>query len=471
MRINLENIGKVGYADVEIKGLTVITGGNNSGKTTVGKVLFSLLNVISEYDRKAEIDKKIGMDIVLRDIVHSLDDIQRIFYRTSSGRKANLFDEQIKSIYVFVRKPLSEKNYNEFKQLLLCVKEEINKLFSEFDNGDKESENALLAKQLLTERSTFIFEKIKGILHRLDHFDVSDFVLDKIQRSLNDEFSKQIIPVKYPNAEGKIQIQFDEYKSISLDVNENQIKFAQTTEGLFSPYRRVFFIDNPYLVDDLSVRTWSRGWYESEPGDIICNHNEHLLRHLRAHRENNYFATWLNTQEGKDIYNFIKNVVPGNRVDKSDGVYYFEKGSSELKVSNLATGSKMFFLLKNLFENGYLDHETVLILDEPEAHLHPEWQNIFAEFIVRLVKLVGVKVLLTTHSPNFMLALEAMALEYGLGKSIQTYKTEMCSDGYQTTYRKVSDDLDIVYSDFIRAMVKMQTMKKRLLEGIDEDDK
>ena len=300
MRITLENIGKVEYADVELKGLTVITGGNNSGKTTIGKVLFSLLNVVSEYERKAEIDKKVGMDIVLRDIRHSLDDIQRILYRFPFEDKAKLFDEYMKSIYFFIKKPLIEKNYDEFRQLLLSVKEEIDKLLSEFD-GDEKNENALLKKQLLLERSKYIVEKTNGILYRLNHFDVNDFVLNKIQKSLNDEFSKQIIPVKYPSVEGKIQIQFDEYKSISLDVKENQIKFAKITEELFSPYRRVFFIDNPYLVDELSERLWSRGSYDSEPDDIICEHNEHLLRHLGAHKENNYFATWLNTQEKPKI--------------------------------------------------------------------------------------------------------------------------------------------------------------------------
>lgn len=39
----MHNILKVADADIELGGLTVITGENDSGKSTVGKVLFSTL--------------------------------------------------------------------------------------------------------------------------------------------------------------------------------------------------------------------------------------------------------------------------------------------------------------------------------------------------------------------------------------------------------------------------------------------
>ena len=44
MRLTLENIAKVRKADVEINGITVIAGENNTGKSTVGKALYSVFN-------------------------------------------------------------------------------------------------------------------------------------------------------------------------------------------------------------------------------------------------------------------------------------------------------------------------------------------------------------------------------------------------------------------------------------------
>lgn len=43
MRLKLRNVLKIKNADIEIGGLTVLTGENDSGKSTVGKILFSIL--------------------------------------------------------------------------------------------------------------------------------------------------------------------------------------------------------------------------------------------------------------------------------------------------------------------------------------------------------------------------------------------------------------------------------------------
>ena len=64
----------------------------------------------------------------------------------------------------------------------------------------------------------------------------------------------------------------------------------------------------------------------------------------------------------------------------------------------------------------------MLILDEPEAHLHPAWQNLFAEVIVLLVRELGVNILLTTHSSNFVLALDAYMRKYSIEEKTNFYQ-------------------------------------------------
>ncbi len=44
MKLHLKNVGKVRSAAIEINGITVIAGENNTGKSTVGKALFSVFN-------------------------------------------------------------------------------------------------------------------------------------------------------------------------------------------------------------------------------------------------------------------------------------------------------------------------------------------------------------------------------------------------------------------------------------------
>jgi predicted ATPase len=42
MKLTIKNIGVIKEADIELSGLTVIAGENDSGKSTVGKLMFSI---------------------------------------------------------------------------------------------------------------------------------------------------------------------------------------------------------------------------------------------------------------------------------------------------------------------------------------------------------------------------------------------------------------------------------------------
>jgi len=45
MRLKFNNIGIIKEADILINGLTVLAGVNDTGKSTVGKLLYSLIKV------------------------------------------------------------------------------------------------------------------------------------------------------------------------------------------------------------------------------------------------------------------------------------------------------------------------------------------------------------------------------------------------------------------------------------------
>ena len=52
MKLGIKNFAKIKAADIIIDGITVIAGENNTGKSTVGKILFSLFNALSDIDEK-----------------------------------------------------------------------------------------------------------------------------------------------------------------------------------------------------------------------------------------------------------------------------------------------------------------------------------------------------------------------------------------------------------------------------------
>ena len=50
--LEVKNIGKISHAHIELNGITVIAGVNNTGKSTVGKVPFCLTNSFLKFQMK-----------------------------------------------------------------------------------------------------------------------------------------------------------------------------------------------------------------------------------------------------------------------------------------------------------------------------------------------------------------------------------------------------------------------------------
>lgn len=58
MKVNMKNIGSIQEAEIELNGLTVIAGENDTGKSTVGKTMFAVIRALNKY--KHEFDNDLG---------------------------------------------------------------------------------------------------------------------------------------------------------------------------------------------------------------------------------------------------------------------------------------------------------------------------------------------------------------------------------------------------------------------------
>ena len=52
MKLTIENFAKIQRAEIDVDGITVIAGENNTGKSTVGKVLYALFNTTSNFEER-----------------------------------------------------------------------------------------------------------------------------------------------------------------------------------------------------------------------------------------------------------------------------------------------------------------------------------------------------------------------------------------------------------------------------------
>lgn len=58
MKLKLKNVGKIEKAEIEINGITVIAGENNTGKSTVGKMLYCIFHSFYKIEQQIEDEKR-----------------------------------------------------------------------------------------------------------------------------------------------------------------------------------------------------------------------------------------------------------------------------------------------------------------------------------------------------------------------------------------------------------------------------
>ncbi len=183
-----------------------------------------------------------------------------------------------------------------------------------------------------------------------------------------------------------------------------------------------------------------------------------LLEKMRYSKETDSLSNQMRKDKTEQITNSLHQVLAGEFVDTRDGLSFRQKGLlDDLSVGNLSAGLKAFAIIKRLLDSHNLNEQDVLILDEPEIHLHPEWQLIYAELIVLLQKTFNLTILLTTHSPYFLEAIEVFSEKHGLKEKTRYYLAHM-QDGY-ATFDDVTDDTARIYHLLAEPFDKLDAVK------------
>lgn len=158
----------------------------------------------------------------------------------------------------------------------------------------------------------------------------------------------------------------------------------------------------------------------------------------------------------KLLYAKIDSVCTGSlSFTRKEGLSYSD--SNSLNINNISAGLKTFIIIKTLLQKGMLEEKGTIILDEPEIHLHPAWQILFAEILVLLQKEFNLHILLTTHSPYFLEAIEVYTKKYGIESKCRYYLAE--NKGDTAVIGDVTADSEPIYKKLARPFQDLENAR------------
>ncbi len=402
MNIKIKNIGKVKEANIEIRRITVIAGPNDTGKSTVSRALFSVFNSFYHIDEKMKNERESRL----------LRVFNVIFIESSIGVLTSKLLELVNNV---LKQKFEDKSFSI--NYIAAVFEDIITPFSEND------------KIKLRDN----FKKYANLI--LDTLNITDeeFFVATMNRNLNSVFNNQINNI-FSSKEGVITL-FIKNNPMEIKIIKDKVVGVGNRVSLNT---EAVYLDNPFVLNELGNPLIETEFYPLQ--------EKHILRKLERYKvEDGLFNEIIVSKKLESVYANINEVFEGQITNNGrDGwVKKLPKASKPLDVRNLSAGVKTFAIIKTLLTNRTIEENGTLILDEPEVHLHPEWQLIFARLIVELQKVFGLHILLNTHSPYFLHAIEVYAELAGIADECKYYRAY--NEGSFSLIKDVTNNLEEIY--------------------------
>lgn len=415
MKVRLQNIGKISVADVEINSITVIGGENDTGKSTVGKALLSLYNSFCNVEERTRRAKERG-------VKNTLNKMARNSTRKLRNESIDIGEMASLLIHAF------ETGISDRETLINYI----NTLWKE----KMEDENPLITDESL--------EMNNGLPYYLDSLlDIlslsqNQYRNNNLERRLVSEFGA--LPRNYySQGESFIEIQMQS-DVIRADISESEVVSA----GEIELPSEVIYIDDTSILDT-NYQTMD---YQNIPSRklALISRLFTFREEIDSNDEHDEAADIIAADRFNRISKKMNDVCPGKVLVSNSAISYRKNDFTRpIKSVGLSEGLKAFIILKTLLLNRTIDTDGLLILDEPEIHVHPAWQVRLAELIVSIQKEFGLHILITTHSPYFLEAIEVFSEKYDISETCRYYIAENNPTEETASITDVTENTDVIY--------------------------
>lgn len=377
MQIKLKNIGMLKEAELSLNSLTLIAGENDNGKSTVGKVVFCIIKAINRYKEDLQESKE-----------HKLNEkFNNLFFFIRNLLVHNPILKNTDDIYFLI------EDESDIDEKLL----NLDRLIALFKNNTQIDEKTI-------QKIEKTLEEIYTI--RNEPENINKYIESALNKVFISEFDSSIL--LDGEEEGEITLLENKLELIKIKVTrENKIFLLSDIEPI--QIKDATFIESPLILNNHDLLIKSQSGLNINKRNIerlgipyTTLHTKDLFDKLKKIS----FSLFFDDDFEENILKEIQQIIDGNIIyDSQKRDFIYSKGQKNISIKNTASGIKSFGILQLLLLNGVLNKNSILILDEPENHLHPIWQLKYAKLLVTFAK-NGITTLIASHSPYMIEALK-----------------------------------------------------------------
>lgn len=375
MKVKVRNLGVLKQAEFTLGDLTIICGGNNTGKTYATYALFGFLFTwqrIFLIEIKDDKIQQLLTDGVIRlDLQEYVNQVKQIV-----AKGCHAYTQRLPQIFAAPAELFKDTDF----QVSLDLK---NISFADRFERTIGSANTEIFSLIKSEDST---ELVVTLLVEKEKVKIPNEILrSTIADALKDIIFARIIPRPFiASAERTGAAIFR--KELNFARNRLLEEMGQANNKI-NPMELLFKVYQDYA---LPIKT-----------------NVDFTRQLESIVKTTSFIA----ENHPDVLADFADIIGGKyTVTRNDELYYEPKKGKRIKLSMNQTSSAVVSLLDIGF---YLKHEAqigdLLMVDEPELNLHPENQRRVARLFARLVN-IGIKVFITTHSDYIIKELNTLIM-------------------------------------------------------------
>lgn len=419
--LSIQNFRAIKSANITLNGITVVSGVNGCGKSTMSKLLYYIFHNANAFN-----------EIAADNVRQNIEPYQSALTSILRGvRYANALTYRR---FMMLRSGLDEINTESIAKYIEYLKSLKTSLIESL-NDERQTDVRFL------ERDLYIIKSTLGI-DLDDNVDVPsmvELIIAKIIERL-EKYNQLIIDRPYNLFARRMEDFFesDVLKNVSLKEYDSIVYgHGQKNIPELHYIKKVAYIDTPMIIGQSISPQQPSYWKEINELAKMPPRKGYKL----------------------SINKLIKQGIMNGDASYDDdyfagGFKYNRADGKSFDLAECATGIKSFSIMQMLLKNLFLSGDTLMILDEPETHLHPQWIVEYANLIVLLHKRLGAKFFITSHSTDMVSAIRYISEKEKCMNSVSFYLAEQVgAENY--SYKYLKDDIEPIFESFNKSYDKL----------------